>query len=77
MLLADEHGDAALVFTCTGRGTNLFAEPDHDARVVHAQVDGGATAGMGQHFFFDCGGGDPPPLAVLGDLDGHRPGQLA
>ena len=34
------------VFTCNGRGTNLFDEPDHDAGVVHAQVDGGATAGM-------------------------------
>src|SRR5207249_9123471 len=24
----------ALLFTCNGRGTNMFPEPDHDARVV-------------------------------------------
>ena len=31
-------GDAALVFTCTGRGTRLFGEPDHDAGVVNDHV---------------------------------------
>jgi small ligand-binding sensory domain FIST len=45
-LLSDEHGDSALVFTCSGRGTNLFDGPDHDARVVAQAVDGRATAGM-------------------------------
>jgi small ligand-binding sensory domain FIST len=45
-LLSDEHGDSALVFTCNGRGTNLFDGPDHDARVVAQAVDGRATAGM-------------------------------
>ena len=33
-MLADATGDAALVFTCNGRGQRLFGEPDHDARVV-------------------------------------------
>ena len=39
----------ALLFTCNGRGTNLFAEPDHDARLVSSAV-GPAVAG------FFCGG---------------------
>lgn len=33
-LLAGEVADAALVFTCNGRGTRLFGVPDHDARAV-------------------------------------------
>jgi len=37
---------AALVFTCNGRGRNLFGEPDHDARAVDAVVASGAVAGM-------------------------------
>lgn len=37
---------AALVFTCNGRGRNLFDEPDHDARAVDAVVASGAVAGM-------------------------------
>ncbi len=45
-LLAGHHGGAALVFTCNGRGINLFGEPDHDARLVHEQVCKGAVAGM-------------------------------
>jgi small ligand-binding sensory domain FIST len=45
-LLGDQHGSAALVFTCNGRGSHLFGEPDHDARLVHEQVAGGAVAGM-------------------------------
>ncbi|MGI8756214.1 MAG: FIST signal transduction protein [Acidimicrobiales bacterium] len=44
--LADGAGQAALVFTCTGRGTNLFGQPHHDAEVVSDHVDGGAVAGM-------------------------------
>jgi small ligand-binding sensory domain FIST len=34
------------VFTCNGRGSHLFGEPDHDARLVHEQVARGAVAGM-------------------------------
>jgi small ligand-binding sensory domain FIST len=39
-------GDAALVFTCNGRGQRLFGEPDHDARVVHDALGSPALAGM-------------------------------
>ena len=45
-LLAGQQGRAALVFTCNGRGRNLFDGPDHDARLVHDQVGQGAVAGM-------------------------------
>ena len=45
-LLAGRRAQGALVFTCNGRGTHLFGQPDHDAQVVNAHVDGGATAGM-------------------------------
>jgi small ligand-binding sensory domain FIST len=33
-LLADADADAALLFTCNGRGRNLFTVPDHDAGLV-------------------------------------------
>jgi small ligand-binding sensory domain FIST len=36
----------ALVFTCNGRGTHLFGEPHHDARVVDDAFGGVPTAGM-------------------------------
>jgi small ligand-binding sensory domain FIST len=45
-MLADATGDAALVFTCNGRGQRLFGEPDHDARVVHETLGAPALAGM-------------------------------
>lgn len=45
-VLAGVEGQAALVFTCDGRGTHLFGEPHHDATVVNDHVRGGATAGM-------------------------------
>jgi small ligand-binding sensory domain FIST len=45
-LLAGEHAASALVFTCNGRGMRLFGQPDHDAEVIDAHVEGGATAGM-------------------------------
>jgi small ligand-binding sensory domain FIST len=40
----------ALLFTCNGRGTNMFPEPDHDARVVAEALGTDAVAG------FFCGG---------------------
>ena len=40
----------ALLFTCNGRGTNLFPEPDHAARVVTEELGVPAVAG------FFCGG---------------------
>ena len=43
--LAGRRGAAALVFTCTARGTHLFGGPDHDAGLV-ATVAGPATAGL-------------------------------
>jgi small ligand-binding sensory domain FIST len=36
----------ALLFTCNGRGTNMFSEPDHDARVVADALAGDALAGF-------------------------------
>ena len=45
-MLGPVEADAALVFTCNGRGTRLFGVPDHDAEIVHAAVHGGAVAGM-------------------------------
>jgi small ligand-binding sensory domain FIST len=39
-----------LLFTCNGRGTNMFSEPDHDARVVAEALATHALAG------FFCGG---------------------
>ena len=44
-LLAGTAADGALVFTCNGRGTRLFGEPDHDASLV-ADLVGPAVAGM-------------------------------
>jgi small ligand-binding sensory domain FIST len=46
-------GDAAagaLLFTCNGRGTNMFPEPHHDARAVNESAGTAAVAG------FFCGG---------------------
>jgi small ligand-binding sensory domain FIST len=45
-LLAGASGDAALVFTCNGRGRRMFGAPDHDARVVYGALNSPALAGM-------------------------------
>ena len=45
-LLAGREAEAALLFTCNGRGRLLFGEPDHDARVVADHIAGQAVAGM-------------------------------
>lgn len=45
-LLTLVDADAAVVFTCNGRGTHMFGGPDHDAAMVSAAVGGGAVAGM-------------------------------
>lgn len=50
---------AALVFTCNGRGTNLFPEPHHDAMVVSEGLGGAPVAGM------FCAG-------ELGPIGGHN-----
>jgi small ligand-binding sensory domain FIST len=36
----------ALLFTCNGRGTNMFARPDHDARLVTETFGSDAVAGV-------------------------------
>jgi small ligand-binding sensory domain FIST len=36
----------ALLFTCNGRGTNLFPEPNHDARLVSSLLGGVPLAGF-------------------------------
>jgi small ligand-binding sensory domain FIST len=36
----------AILFTCNGRGTNMFPEPDHDARVVADELGTQALAGL-------------------------------
>jgi small ligand-binding sensory domain FIST len=41
-----DHVAGALLFTCNGRGTNLFAEPDHDAEAVAELLGGGGVAGF-------------------------------
>ena len=38
--------DGALLFTCNGRGTNLFETPNHDASEVSTRIRGAAVAGM-------------------------------
>jgi small ligand-binding sensory domain FIST len=44
--LAGVDASAALMFTCTGRGTEMFGEAHHDASVLNDHVRHGATAGM-------------------------------
>jgi small ligand-binding sensory domain FIST len=48
--LAGETAAGALLFTCNGRGTHMFSEPDHDARALAEAVGSPALAG------FFCGG---------------------
>jgi small ligand-binding sensory domain FIST len=42
----EKRPSAALMFTCNGRGTRLFAEPSHDARTVRAEVGEVPLAGF-------------------------------
>lgn len=46
LLLNGHSADAALVFTCNGRGLRLFGRPDHDAEVVAQSIDTPSVAGM-------------------------------
>jgi small ligand-binding sensory domain FIST len=48
--LAGETAAGALLFTCNGRGTHMFSEPDHDARALAEAVGSAELAG------FFCGG---------------------
>lgn len=45
-LLRGVHGDAALVFTCNGRGSDLFGIDHHDAAAVSDHLESDAVAGM-------------------------------
>ena len=58
-MVGGRSAQAALVFTCNGRGTNLFPEPHHDAMVVSESLDGAPVAGM------FCAG-------ELGPIGGHN-----
>ncbi|MGB2952014.1 MAG: FIST N-terminal domain-containing protein [Gaiellaceae bacterium] len=46
LALAGERSAGALLFTCNGRGTNMFSEPDHDARAVAEAIGGRPLAGL-------------------------------
>jgi small ligand-binding sensory domain FIST len=48
--VAGEPVAGALVFTCNGRGSHMFDEPSHDARLVSEALETNALAG------FFCGG---------------------
>jgi small ligand-binding sensory domain FIST len=42
----EKQAAAALLFSCNGRGTRLFPNPDHDARVIQAEVGAIPLAGF-------------------------------
>ena len=44
--LDGERAAGALLFTCNGRGTNLFSSPDHDARTAAELLGGDSLAGF-------------------------------
>lgn len=46
LLAAGRRAEAALLFTCNGRGTRMFHRPDHDAAVLADLWDNPALAGM-------------------------------
>ncbi|MEA2974031.1 MAG: hypothetical protein QOG82_2489 [Actinomycetota bacterium] len=45
-LMGSRASDAALLFTCNGRGSHLFPTPSHDASVVSDSLGGVPLAGM-------------------------------
>ncbi len=45
-LMLSRQADAALLFTCNGRGSHMFAEANHDASVVSDSLGGVPLAGM-------------------------------
>jgi small ligand-binding sensory domain FIST len=44
--LVDARPAGALLFTCNGRGSRMFGEPDHDAHVVQQHLGGVPLAGF-------------------------------
>jgi small ligand-binding sensory domain FIST len=59
VLLKGHRADGALVFTCNGRGSRLFDEPHHDARVLSDVLGAVPLAG-----FFAAG--------EIGPVGGHN-----
>ena len=45
-LMGSRTAEAALLFTCNGRGSHMFADPDHDASLVSDSLGGVPLAGM-------------------------------
>ncbi len=45
-MLSGRSAEAALVFTCNGRGSQLFGEPDHDAKVLAEYLGAPPAAGF-------------------------------
>jgi small ligand-binding sensory domain FIST len=45
-VLEDDRAAGALLFTCNGRGTNMFPDPDHDARAIGEALGYEALAGF-------------------------------
>jgi small ligand-binding sensory domain FIST len=45
-LMSGRRAEAALMFTCNGRGTRMFGRPDHDASVVSQALGSVPAAGM-------------------------------
>ncbi|HSJ49881.1 MAG TPA: FIST N-terminal domain-containing protein [Actinomycetota bacterium] len=50
LALESQSADGALLFTCNGRGTRLFPEPNHDAALVSERLGDAPLAG------FNCAG---------------------
>jgi len=83
-MLDGRSAEAALIFTCNGRGTSLFPGPHHDASVVADALGGAPVAGMfcagelgpiGGHNFMHGFTASVVLLSVTGqrtDFDGHR-----
>jgi len=79
-LIASRRADAALVFTCNGRGTPLFGEPHHDVRVLAEHLGAIPMAGFfaagelgpvgGRNFLH----GFTASVALLRDPSGAGPG---
>jgi small ligand-binding sensory domain FIST len=77
-LLEGRHADAALMFTCNGRGTRLFGSPHHDASTLADIVGEIPMAGFfaagelgpvgGQNFLH----GFTASIALLREVDGRR-----
>jgi small ligand-binding sensory domain FIST len=45
-LMSGQMAEAALLFTCNGRGSRLFGAPDHDAEVIAGTLGHRTVAGM-------------------------------